>query len=369
MDLPNRADFFQIGRRAIVTTPRTRINPKVIDIEGSDINLMVNVAALMGEEIGAKLAYLMQGTFADTARGEQLDRLAYDRYGLTRQSATPSRTAIKFTRGVGLAGTIAAGTRMQTSTGLQFSLDSEFAVPAGAFSAYGYATCTTSGLATNTGASTINIFVDAPFDPTITIDNYLEPATGGADAETDTAFRGRINGFFPTLRRGTLGAIQYGALQVPGVAVATAAELLNPTSGFPAAYVQLIVGDANGLASAPIVQAVRDELVNWRAAGIPVEVLGGIARNVPVTWNNLAVQLGFDQSTVISQVRAVTSAVAQYLAPGQTLYRSTLIAAAKTIPGLILGDSALASPLTDTVPLAQEVIRIQPGDVAFTYTS
>ena len=215
-------------------------------------------------------------------------------------------------------------------------------------------------------------FATTPFDSTLTVQNPAS-AAGGTDAEDDIAFLGRYRGYFPTLSRGVLGAIEYGAKQVAGVAVATAIEVINPQSGVPAAAVQLTIGDLAGNATSGMIQDVSDMLLGYRAAGIPVFVQGGVVVYQAVTWH-LAFQAGFDESLAESRVRAVTVAVSQFLPPGPgagTLRTASLIAAARSVPGVILSDdpllgSSLAYPLGDVVPTAQnQMIRVLPTQVTF----
>ena len=148
------------------------------------------------------------------------------------------------------------------------------------------------------------------------------------------------------------------------MSVATASEAINE-NGFPAALVQLVVGDAAGNASDTMLQEVKDELENWRAGGIPVVVVGGTVIYQPIQWA-LAIDTGYDQQKVLSEITAVTVAVTQFLRPGDTLYRATLLAAARTVPGAILSTNALALPLADTVPaMSNFIIRVRPTDISF----
>jgi len=109
-------------------------------------------------------------------------------------------------------------------------------------------------------------------------------------------------------------------------------------------------------------------LLGYRAAGIPAIVLGGTVTFQAVQWS-LAFKTGFDEKLAVSRVQAVTVAVSQFLPPGPEngiLYRSSLIAAAKQVPGVIVSDSSLVFPLGDVVPVAvTEMIRVLPTGVTF----
>jgi len=375
-DLPDRRILFSVGRRSIVTTPNLRINPQTIDVPGSDVNVMLGSSALQGEEVVAAFAACFRGLFVETARQDQLDRVAFDRYGLTRFPATPALVDLIFSRGAGAnpGGTIPAGNVVQTAAGIQFATDVNAVFPAspGVGQTIGpiSATCLITGPDGRVPQDSIKQFVDAPFDPTITV---FQPnaAAGGNDVEADVAFRARIRDFFKTVRRGTLEAIEFGARQVPGVAVAKGYEVTNPpiqclcpslllgTSTFagdplPACAVQLIIADTDGNATSGMITQVEQELVRWRAAGIPVEVFRGVVVFQDVRWD-VDTASGFDPNTVQDDIRAGTLAVMQNLRPGETLLRSSLIAIARSTVGAIVRNNSLEIPDHDIDPTVEAV--------------
>jgi uncharacterized phage protein gp47/JayE len=365
---PTAQELFQVGRRAVVTTPNTKLNPATVDVVGSNINIAVGTSAILGQEIVARGANAMRGAFIDSARGSALDRVCFDRTGLLRFSATPATWDLLIARPAsGPAGTYPAGSRITAPDGTQFGTNTDAVFGASDLSMPVSVTALVAGEAGNLPASTLLSFTDQPFDSTMTV-APAGNAAGGTETESDIQFIGRTRGFFPTLRRGVKAAIEYGALQVDGVAVATATEIVNPFTGYPAAFVQLVIGDRNGNASSTMLQQVRDKLLEFRACGIAVQVIGGTVTYVPVAWK-IGVLTGYDEALVVSRIRAVTVAVGQFLAPGPdvgVLYRSTLIAVAKTVPGAVISDSSLAYPMTDVVPSSvDQMIRVLPESVTF----
>jgi hypothetical protein len=94
-------------------------------------------------------------------------------------------------------------------------------------------------------------------------------------------------------------------------------------------------------------------------------VVSGIVFQQAVTWS-LTFQTGVNEALAISRVRAVSVAVAQFLAPGATLFRSKLIAAASSVPGVLISDSSLVYPAGDIVPTAtSQMIRVLATAVTF----
>jgi uncharacterized phage protein gp47/JayE len=372
---PTASELFQVGRRAVVTTPNTKINSAVVDTPGSNVNLVVGTSAVLGQEIVKRGADAMRGAFIDSSRGSALDRVVFDRTGLLRFSSTPATWDVLLHRPApGATGTYSAGSRITAPDGTQYGTNADVVFGAGDVSLPVSVTALVVGEAGNLPGSTLLAFVDQPFDSTLTVapalDSFGNPATaaGGTETETDIQLIGRVRGFFPTLRRGVLGAIRFGALQVDGVAVATATEIANPSTGFPATFVQLVIGDRAGNASSVMIQEVIDTLLEFRAAGIPVQVLGGQVTNIAVTWK-LAFLTGFGEALATARIRAVTVALAQFLPPGPQngiLYRSSLIAAARSVPGVIVNNDSLAYPLGDVVPSSPvEMLRVLPTSVTF----
>jgi len=372
----SRQDLFAVGRRALAATPGIRLNPAVADIPGSDLNVVLGMMAVIGETISARGARGMRGCFAELARGSQQDRLFYDRAGLTRfgtNQATVDLELFRSTPSVATPGTVHAGDVVQTPSGVQFGLsrdavfgdyDTLVAVPAQALVAGPDGNVPPTDLSTGMGVSS---FSSTPFDPTLQVRN-TSSAAGGTDVEDDIPYLGRYRSFFPTLSKGVMGAIEYGALQVPGVAVATATEIANPVGGYPVAFIQLVIGDRNGNATSTMVQKVSDILLDYRAFGMPVEVLIGSVVYQTVQWK-LAFQVGVDEQLAIERVRAVTVAVSQFLPPGPdrgVLYRANLMAAAKQVPGVVIRDDSLVDPAGDIIPVTtQQMIRVLPTQVTF----
>jgi hypothetical protein len=59
----------------------------------------------------------------------------------------------------------------------------------------------------------------------------------------------------------------------------------------------------------------------------------------------------------VAQLKALTVAAVNLLAPQETLQRSLLFALARSIPGAIVPDTAILLPAGDVVPDAGEVIK------------
>lgn len=379
-DLPSRADLFDAGRRFIKTealvNPNLRITPPIADVRGSDVNLILNIGSTMGEQLSAAWARCMKGLFISTATGAALDKKVFDACGgMLRKPSNAATVDLVLARpnaGAG-SGTIDAGARCTTAAGSIFSLKTDVSFGSTDIIRPAIGVAAVVGTTQNVPAGALTSWVDAPFDPTITVFNSV-PAAGGTSAESDPQLKGRALTFFLTVRRGILAAIQYGATAgdpanpsnaINGVAIATAYEIVNPGTALPAGAVQLIIGDADGNASQAMVQAVIDKMLEFRCAGIPVFVSGGRVIFEPVVYD-LEFLSGVDTEQAAAAVAATAAAISQFNRPGQKLLRSDLIAAARAVPGVVVNDGSLLAPLGDVVPTSnQQIIRVRQQDVSF----
>ena len=194
-------------------------------------------------------------------------------------------------------------------------------------------------------------------------------SAGADDAETDDSLRNRARSFFTTARRGTLFAIQQGALAVGGVRTAAAFEVLDAL-GRPAKAVQLVIADAftqtlvNASPTPPTYQAqsqilcgnVLAALEDTRAGGIAVTIQLGIVvlQSVQVALHFVA---GVNYSVVALQARSAIVNAINSLSPGQVLLRSTLLNALRGVVGLIVTGDEVYSPPGDVRPSPLQVLR------------
>lgn len=367
--LPTREDYFQVGAqevfaRGAVRPARTRLSPEAVFTEGTDINIILAATSAMADESTRHLALRMAALFLDSAEGEDLDRLVADRFSPTvvRKQAAPAVVPLVVTRPIppssGVATTLPIGTKVRTADGTEFALTQATAFPlnsSGPQTANAQATLAGSGGNVNTG--TIVQFVQTPGSPpdnTILVTNP-EPASGGADVESDASLRERARDFFRTARRGTLAAIEFGALTVDGVVSATAEEVLGPL-GLPSGDVRVFVADAQGQSNSVLAAAVVLALQEFRAAGIIVQVVTTTPRFEPVSYR-VAFRSGTDTNAAAAQLKAITVAAVSSLAPQETLQRSMLFALARSIPGAIVNNDAVETPAGDVVPGLGEVIK------------
>lgn len=173
---------------------------------------------------------------------------------------------------------------------------------------------------------------------------------GGNEEETDEALRDRIRRQPLSFRRGTLGALVYGALTVPAVRVATATE--DTTTG----QVTVAVSDDSGSSNAEMIADVIVALEDYRAAGVPVTVVGGVVLTTPVALE-LVLADGASLAVLEPLVQAAVAAQVNRLKIGQTLYDSMTVTAARNVDPDAILDVRVTSPSGDLAPAANQLIR------------
>ena len=365
-ELPTRTELFNIFASEVLERASARptgrqITPEEIFTDGSDVNLIGAGGSAMAEEIIRQLTRCTADLTLDGASGPALDRWVADRYSteIVRKTATPSLVQLAFQRPNADFGafTYPALSRAQTEGGIQF--ETTTAAVFGATEVgpvVANARAVEAGLAGNVAAGTINRFITQPQDNTTTVTNP-NFASGGDATETDAAFRERARQFFSAQQRGTLAAIEFGALTVPGVRQATAIETLGE-GGLPTGQVFLFVADANAQANESLVAQVEQALLEFRCGGIIVTVIGATPIFQDIQYQ-LQFETNIDSVLAFDQVRQVTVARVGELAPEEPLLRSLLFEAARSVAGVIVPSNGVLEPVGDVIPApgSGEVIR------------
>ncbi len=301
-------------------------------------------------------------TFIDGAAGDALTKLVNDHTNIQRQPATASQAVVSLSRtGSDPSGTLDAGFVVGSafdSTGktVLFTLNASVAFNLGDNGPHlAIVTSQVSGRASNVPAATITRVVGTlPAGWTNLAVTNADPAAGGNDQESDDQLRVRARTFWQTLRRGTLSALEFGALEVPSVRVARATE--DPTTGI----VTLVVTDFDGNSTAQMVADTITELQNWRSGGSVVNVVGGTQLLVDVS-GTLIGDVGVDTSVLAPLAITAISARMDKQRQGEILYLDSIKAAGLSVDPDSLDALVLDAPLADITPSPAQIIR--PGNI------
>lgn len=327
-DFPTHDDLVEIGIQTILTTPGSKLTEEAARREGSDLNIVLNVAAAMGEEISRQGGIVAAGLMLDTAEGEALDRLVFDLpFPVERQPATPAMVTAKFLRPNVLKGpgTIPAKYRFKLG-GFGFQALYDTPVAAGVLQVLIDAQAEKTGAEGNVPITTPGTLADSLWDTSFVV-TANETGAGGQTAESDESLRARARKAHETARRGTLAAIEFGAMTIPGIAHATAYEVQN-ANGQLAQAVELIIADRDGNANTALQNAVAAILDEYRPAGIPVTLTSGtpVLEDVILQMTFLA---GIDTQAAFQAAADRIVAEVNTLSAGQSLLVADLIEAAK----------------------------------------
>jgi hypothetical protein len=364
-DLPSRLDLYAIGRDFVVQRSK-KIDPSMVDVEGSDVNIVVGVSSVMGDAIIKQLGFSTAKLMLDPNEGEDLDRYVYDRYQETRKGAAAALGTVQITRATaaGGSGSVPIGTRIRTLTGVEYVTITVANFGVSDLKSEADVRAAQAGKETQVGINQITRFSDSStlFDKTLLVNN-AEPTAGGEPAENDDDWKNRVRDFWRNARRGILSAIEAGATSVPGVTSAQAIEALAP-GALPARVVNLYISDSTGVASRALGDKVRTALDDYRAGGIAVLISTSIPLIVQIQLK-LSFRANVDTRSLTDQVRAAVVGFVNSIPVNGTLYVSDLASVLRRFveDGLIVADDTITAPVGDLVPDVGQTIRTTTDNV------
>lgn len=229
--------------------------------------LVAALARRLGEQSAAN-TQIQADYFISSASGTALDRRGEGNEGSSRTQAVGSTGSITVTRPPGgpsitlTAGTVTVGT-IPDSAGLRqnFVTTQDLVMGSGVTSATVTADATSTGVATNIASGTALQITSATSQ--VTAATAAANFTGGADAESDEAYRTRLRLLAQSRARATGDALLAAILGVPGVAFARVVD--QPTQNPP---VLIYAGDSGGTLSGPLSTAISAAVDTVRAFGI-----------------------------------------------------------------------------------------------------
>ena len=363
-DFPSRLDLYKLARTYVLTRAQ-KIDPAQVDVAGSDVNLYVGIASVVGYQLVMSLAQNVNSLLLDGAYGDDLDRYGVDRYQLPRKGAAAAVGAVRIyrTNPAAGSGTVPMSTPLQTLNGIEYITSQSVSFGTSDLTAIVNVRAAVGGKTSQVGANTIRQFSQPQllWDKTLQVNNDL-PTAGGEDTEPDDVYRERIRAFWNTARRGTLSAIQYGALTVPGVVSATVTEALVGVQ--PARVVNLRIADSSGVASSALAATVQASLDDYRAAGIAVIVDTSTPQIVTVQLK-LTFSASVDSTILSENVRTAVVEYINSLAVGEVLYKSSLFAQLQRYQtsGLIVTQDTIVAPAGDLVPSTGKTLRARLANV------
>ena len=328
-----------------------RLKPEAVFTDGTDANILIAATAAMGDEAIRHLAARTAALYLDSARGEDLDRLVADRISrsIVRKQATRSLVLVSFSRTENTSAlSVPIGTSLATASGTEFELLQSASFSAGQGGPVtALAQSVRAGRGSNSDAKTIIKFVKASPQSDLKVTNE-EHASGGQNVETDPELRSRAKDFYRTVRRGTLSAIEFGTLTIPGISRVSVVEETD-SSGSPTGNIFIYIADIEGRANIALAESVFETLLSYRAAGIVPIVIAGTPEVIEIAYN-VQFDSNADTRAASEKIKTATVSSLETLRPGDTLRVSTLFSIARSVPGVIVPGDAIQNPVGDLVP-------------------
>lgn len=246
--------------------------------EGCDSAVRLYALAAELQSLLIQADWVLDQSFPQTAQGTYLDYHAETR-GITRGAAEKAAGVIRFAAAdkVTAACPIEKGTVCMTAEGVRFETTEDAAIAAGSQWADVPAQAVEAGAGGNVIAGTVTLLSAMP----VGVVQCTNPAafSGGCDAESDEALRGRVLASYQRLPNGANAAYyEQEAMRYPGVA---AAKAVGRARGI--GTVNVVIATHAGVPDAALLAAVETDLQKKREIAVDVKVLAPTVETVAVT--------------------------------------------------------------------------------------
>ena len=358
---------------AVVQGSATRL----IDLSvGSVLRSILEANASVALWIQWLLVLVLQATRASTSTGNDLDTWMSD-FTLTRLPASSATAIVTFSRlSPAIAATIPAGALIKTNDGsatFSVAVDTTnaawsetaggYQLPAGTSSVPVPVSCQTAGSVGNVQANTITLMA-TPLVGVDSVTNAL-PAVGGADAETDAAFRLRFQNFIGSRSRATLASVEFAITSVQAGVSYLIQENSDAGGNYRPGWFLVIVDDGSGYPSSELLASITQSIETMRPIGS-----GFYVQAPTVVTADIAVNLTVQSGTLLNQTTGpVSTAITAYinaLPVGAFLSVTRLIQICYAASSAISNISSITinGQATDLTPPTHSVIKA--GSVAVT---
>ena len=289
--------------------------------EGCDSAVRLYALAAELQSLLMQADWVLDQSFPQTAQGTYLDYHAETR-GITRGAAEKAAGVIRFAAAdkVTAACPIEKGTVCMTAEGVRFETTEDAAIAVGSQWVDVPAQAVEAGAGGNVIAGTVTLLSAMP----VGVVQCTNPAafSGGCDAESDEALRGRVLASYQRLPNGANAAYyEQEAMRYPGVA---AAKAVGRARGI--GTVNVVIATHAGVPDAALLAAVETDLQKKREIAVGVKVLAPAVETVAVTAA-LKVAPGY----TFAEVKAGAQSALEALFTGELLGKSVTTARLLTL--------------------------------------
>ena len=289
--------------------------------EGCDSAVRLYALAAELQSLLMQADWVLDQSFPQTAQGTYLDYHAETR-GITRGAAEKAAGVIRFAAAdkVTAACPIEKGTVCMTAEGVRFETTEDAAIAVGSQWADVPAQAVEAGAGGNVIAGTVTLLSAMP----VGVVQCTNPVafSGGCDAESDEALRGRVLASYQRLPNGANAAYyEQEAMRYPGVA---AAKAVGRARGI--GTVNVVIATHAGVPDAALLAAVETDLQKKREIAVDVKVLAPTVETVAVT-----AALKAAPGYTFAEVKAGAQSALEALFTGELLGKSVTTARLLTL--------------------------------------
>ena len=246
--------------------------------EGCDSAVRLYALAAELQSLLMQADWVLDQSFPQTAQGMYLDYHAETR-GITRAAAEKAVGTLRFAAADKVTATcpIEKGAVCMTAEGVRFETTEDAAIAVGSQWADVPAQAVEAGAGGNVIAGTVTLLSAMP----VGVVQCTNPTafSGGCDAESDEALRGRVLASYQRLPNGANAAYyEQEAMRYPGVA---AAKAVGRARGI--GTVNVVIATHAGVPDAALLAAVETDLQKKREIAVDVKVLAPTVETVAVT--------------------------------------------------------------------------------------
>ena len=289
--------------------------------EGCDSTVRLYALAAELQSLLMQADWVLDQSFPQTAQGMYLDYHAETR-GITRAAAEKAAGTIRFAAAdkVTAACPIEKGTVCMTAEGVRFETTEDAVIAVGSQWVDVPAQAVEAGAGGNVIAGTVTLLSAMP----VGVVQCTNPAafSGGCDAESDEALRGRVLASYQRLPNGANAAYyEQEAMRYPGVA---AAKAVGRARGI--GTVNVVIATHAGVPDAALLAAVETDLQKKREIAVDVKVLAPTVETVAVT-----AALKAAPGYTFAEVKAGAQSALEALFTGELLGKSVTTARLLTL--------------------------------------
>lgn len=289
-----------------------------------------SVARTLLESVGREIAVVEQqlghvydSAFLDTAEGSSLDRVVA-LVGVARRPAGVATVQVRFTRAAGSTGriTIPVGTVVSDAEDNRYATAMPLVLEPGEPSRQVLAAAVSARTAAVAAGAIDRMEVRVAGVGPVGND---APAAAAAAPESDEDLRRRARGALAVAARGTVDALRWGILSVPGVKAVSVTEFPNGVPG------EIAVSVAYATPDEAVARDVADRIEELRPAGIRVVSSRATETEVRVTATLTLAGSGVPPADLAALQAGVEERVAALIAdlpPGGTLRQGPIVLAA-----------------------------------------